>query len=214
MYRVSESRQSLAISEFRWVWALSCLVFLTTTALGGWQAYQAEQLGLFKGAIVVIAMAGMCVGAAVLSVRSTYEVNIPEEKLTWRRATLGWQKHGELSFRDVDHVGLETGRQTTLTLTRVVVYSEKGDVPLSRMFTGRYEENKKLASTVRKMISHDDAKADKDLIPQSVLQMLNRGQTLQATALLRRDGNMSLSEARRQVQRVLLEIQGDTVDQG
>lgn len=210
MYRVAQSADSLTITEFRWIWAMLCALFMITTAVGAWQAHRASELDLFKTAAVLVILGGLCFGVVLFSTHTTYEVSATKRKVTWNRVKLGRQTGGALSFGDIDSVGLESQRRKTMTLTRVVIYSERGDLPLSSMHSGRFEENKKLAESVRRLVFRNDTAPEDDLIIQSVREMVKRGQTLQATGLLTGEVGMSLKEARRRIKDIAEELNGST----
>ncbi len=142
-------------------------------------------------------------GAVFLAERSTFSFNRTSRRLSWRRSNVFTTKSGEIRFRDITAVELQSisGSGTTPSY-RIMLRTRGGDVPMTRGYSGHADKWRPIAEQVRKCIGGIRDEPGEDRADSGVAGLVRDGRIIDAIRQLRDTTGMSLADAKAEVERL------------
>lgn len=131
--------------------------------------------------------------------KTVFNFNKISKQLIWKRRRFLKNTGGIISFHNINNVILQNSSATgSASNVRVALITDTEQIPLTTAYLGNDNLCIKIAKKVRQAIKHPD----KDLLMDSVKEMIKNGHEIEAIKLLRTENDLSLSEAKKQVENI------------
>lgn len=199
MKRVVDQSDHLKLREFPWFYWLFFLVMVWVLGFSLWKLYLAGIEDLFQFIIVSICFTGACIGAIIYARYTTIEFLPDTGEMRWQRIGYRGRETGLIEFHAIESVVVETQRKNNLQLGRVVVHTAKCSLPFTPSYSGDFDGVTALAERVQQIIGISSSHANKDLIKDSVRDLVIHNRIIDATRLLITKTGVSITDARQQV---------------
>ncbi|NIP32119.1 MAG: hypothetical protein GTO02_22270 [Candidatus Dadabacteria bacterium] len=131
--------------------------------------------------------------------KSEFNFNKISRQLTWSRKRFLKKSGGIVSFHNIKNVIFQNSKGgDTSSNVRVVLVTDSEKIPMTTAYLG----NDNICILVAKKIRHTIKFPDRDIIMESVKEMVKNNQTIDAIRLLRIDKGMSLNEAKQEIENI------------
>ena len=151
----------------------------------------------------LFAALAFCAGAVFLAERSTFSFDREYRRLRWRRSNVFTTKSGEIRFRDITAVELQSisGSGTTPSY-RIMLRTRGGDVAMTRGYSGHADKWRPIAQQIRKCIRDVRDEPGDDPLDSGVAGLVRDGRIIDAVRQLRDTTGMSLADAKAEIERL------------
>lgn len=131
--------------------------------------------------------------------RAVFNFNKISKQLIWKRKRFFKVNEGIVSFSNIKNVVLQNSMSGDSTPnTRIMISTDEQQIPLTSSYIGDDNLCIKIAKKIRQAVNHPD----RDLVIESVEEMIRNGQDMEAIRLLRIEKGLSLVEAKEEIQRI------------
>lgn len=138
----------------------------------------------------------MLFGYMVFYEKSVFKFHKISKQLIWSRKRLFKREEGLTSFQNIKSVVLENSMNgDSSPNVRVVVVTEQGKIPLTNAYIGNDSLCIRVAKRIRQILKYPD----RDLVIDSINEMIRNGQEIEAIKMLRKEKEISLAEAKEQI---------------
>ena len=153
-----------------------------------------------------VAGAFMLLGALLVETRR-FRFDRAEQRLHWQRSRLIGKRAGTLAFSEIRSAvaqpRMEDDNPRTRRLSyRPVLLTREGEIVLSNTSSLNVKDYETLLSQIREVIGLTDAGPT-----DPIVDLVRAGRLIDATKILRRQGDLSLEEAQQRVRQIQLDLQ-------
>lgn len=125
--------------------------------------------------------------------KSEFNFNKISQQLIWYRKRFFNKKEGIVSFHNIKSVTLQNSMSSGSTPnTRVVLITDKEQIPLTIAYSGNSGYCREVAEKIRYLLQY----TGRDLIADSLRQMIKDGQDIEAIKMLMAEKGLSLNSAK------------------
>ena len=142
-------------------------------------------LGAAFGCIFIIS------ALALFYEQNEFKFNTISRQLSWKRNRFFKKTDGILSFHNIKNVVIQTYSNKNSSLSRVVLKTDSEDLPLTISYIGNHG-CRKVTEKLHSLFKFES----RDLVMDSVFEMVSKGNEIEAIKLLRNEKEISLTEAK------------------
>ena len=142
-------------------------------------------LGAALGCIFIIS------ALALFYEQNEFKFNPISRQLSWKRNRFYKKTEGMLFFHNIKKVVIQTYSKKNSTLSRVVLKTDSEDLPLTISYIGNHG-CRKVTDKLHSLLEFES----RDLVMDSVFEMVSKGKEIEAIKLLRNKKRISLTEAK------------------
>ena len=142
-------------------------------------------LGAAFGCIFIIS------ALALFYEQNEFKFNTISRQLSWKRNRVFKKTDGILSFHNIKNVVIQTYSNKNSSLSRVVLKTDSEDLPLTISYIGNHG-CRKVTEKLHSLFKFES----RDLVMDSVFEMVSKGNEIEAIKLLRNEKEISLTEAK------------------
>jgi hypothetical protein len=153
-------------------------------------------LGAAFGCIFIIS------ALALFYEQNEFKFNPISRQLSWKRNRFYKKTEGMLFFHNIKNVVIQTYSKKNSSLSRVVLKTDKEDLPLTISYIGNHG-CRKVTDKLHSLLEFES----RDLVMDSVFEMVSKGKEIEAIKFLRNEKEISLTKAQQIVKDIKKQIQ-------
>ncbi len=166
-------------------------------------------------------MGGVAFGGALCflvgwlsAVTKIYTFDKVSGNFSWVKRRLLWSSRGEMKLSEIKRVvvekgGLSSGSQSNIT--RLSIWTDYKTIPFTASLTNRGLADYSLAKEIKSFIGlrEEDNETDMPPLESRINSLLNGGNKIEATKLIRRESGLPLKDSREMMERLFADLKAN-----